>query len=111
MPGTRTAFVREVRDGAFVHNIKAPSVHPSRLQTLDNIAAMFAGAGFRRELLRRLFEPVGEVRLEPVAAFLADSARKRLENKTVPYRPVKGFTLKTKTVEEMAAEKEKYRAT
>ena len=39
-----------------------------------------------------------------------ESARKRLENKTVPYRPVKGFTLKTKTVEEMAAEKEKYRA-
>ncbi len=39
-----------------------------------------------------------------------ESAKKRLENKTVPYRPVKGFTLKTKTVEEMAAEKEKYRA-
>lgn len=35
-----------------------------------------------------------------------EGARKRLENKTIPYRPVKGFTLKTKTVEEMAAEKE-----
>ncbi|MCI8443444.1 MAG: alpha-glucosidase/alpha-galactosidase [Provencibacterium sp.] len=38
-----------------------------------------------------------------------EKAKKRLENKTVPYRPVKGFTLKTKTVEEMAAEKTKYR--
>ncbi len=39
-----------------------------------------------------------------------EKAKKRLENKTVPYRPVKGFTLTTKTVEEMAAEKEKFRA-
>lgn len=39
-----------------------------------------------------------------------ERAKARLEHKTVPYRPVKGFTLKTKTVEEMAAEKEKYRA-
>ncbi|MDE7300097.1 MAG: alpha-glucosidase/alpha-galactosidase, partial [Lachnospiraceae bacterium] len=36
-------------------------------------------------------------------------AKQRLENKTVPYRPVKGFTLKAKTVEEMAGEKAKYR--
>ena len=36
-------------------------------------------------------------------------AKARLENKTVPYREVKGFTLKAKTVEEMAAEKAKYR--
>jgi len=38
-----------------------------------------------------------------------ERAKKRLETKAVPYRPVKGFTLKAKTVEEMAAEKEKYR--
>lgn len=37
-------------------------------------------------------------------------AKKRLENRTVPYRTVKGFTLKEKTVEEMAEEKAKYRA-
>lgn len=37
-------------------------------------------------------------------------AKKRLEHKIVPYRPVKGFTLKAKTVEEMAEEKERYRA-
>lgn len=37
-------------------------------------------------------------------------AKLRLQSKAVPYRPVKGFTLKTKTVEEMAEEKEKYRA-
>lgn len=36
-------------------------------------------------------------------------AKVRLEHKTVPYRPVKGFTLKAKTVEEMAEEKAKYR--
>ena len=36
-------------------------------------------------------------------------AKKRLEHKAVPYRPVKGFTLKQKTVEEMAEEKERYR--
>lgn len=29
--------------------------------------------------------------------------------KSMPYRPVKGFTLKEKSVEEMVAEKEKYR--
>ena len=39
-----------------------------------------------------------------------ERAKKRLENKTVPYRPVKGFSLKEKTVEEMAEEKAKYRA-
>lgn len=37
-------------------------------------------------------------------------AEKRLENKTVPCRSTKGFTLKEKTVEEMAEEKAKYRA-
>lgn len=37
-------------------------------------------------------------------------AKQRLENKAVPYRPVKGFSLKAKTVEEMAEEKAKYRA-
>ncbi len=36
-------------------------------------------------------------------------AKVRLEHKTVPYRPVKGFMLKAKTVEEMAEEKAKYR--
>lgn len=39
-----------------------------------------------------------------------EKAKARLENKTVPYRPVKGFTLPTKTIEEMREEKEKYRA-
>ena len=38
-----------------------------------------------------------------------ERAKKRLENKTVPYRPVKGFVLQAKTVEEMAQEKAKYR--
>jgi alpha-galactosidase len=37
-------------------------------------------------------------------------AKERLKKKKVPYRPVKGFTLKTKTVEEMAEEKAHYRA-
>ena len=37
-------------------------------------------------------------------------AKERLKDKTVPYREAKGFTLKTKTIEEMAAEKQKYRA-
>ena len=36
-------------------------------------------------------------------------AKTRLAHKTVPYRPVKGFTVHTKTVEEMAEEKAKYR--
>ena len=36
-------------------------------------------------------------------------AKVRLQDKKVPYRPVKGFTLKEKTVEEMAEEKNKYR--
>lgn len=39
-----------------------------------------------------------------------ERAKKRLETKSVPYRPVKGFILKHKTVEEMAEEKAKYRA-
>lgn len=37
-------------------------------------------------------------------------AKERLAHKTVPYRPAKGFTLKEKSVEEMAEEKAKYRA-
>ena len=39
-----------------------------------------------------------------------ERAKERLQEKKVPYRPAKGFTLKTKTVEEMAEEKAKYRA-
>ena len=39
-----------------------------------------------------------------------EMAKKRLENKSVPYRTVKGFTLKEKSIEEMAEEKSKYRA-
>ena len=39
-----------------------------------------------------------------------ERAKKRLENKTVPYRAVKGFIMKEKTIEEMAEEKAKYRA-
>ncbi len=37
-------------------------------------------------------------------------AKERMQGELIPYRPVKGFTLKTKTVEEMAREKGKYRA-
>lgn len=37
-------------------------------------------------------------------------AKERLAHKTVPYRPAKGFSLKEKSVEEMAEEKAKYRA-
>ena len=37
-------------------------------------------------------------------------AKRRLENKTVPYRNVNGFKSKEKIVEEMAEEKAKYRA-
>ena len=37
-------------------------------------------------------------------------AKERLKNKKVPYRPVKGFSLKEKSIEEMAADKEKARA-
>ncbi|MBQ2403827.1 MAG: alpha-glucosidase/alpha-galactosidase [Lachnospiraceae bacterium] len=47
--------------------------------------------------------------LLPQYAEEIQKAKVRLENKQVPYRPVKGFTLKAKTVEEMAAEKQKYR--
>lgn len=36
-------------------------------------------------------------------------AKARLQDKKVPYRPVKGFTQKAKTVEEMEEEKQKYR--
>ena len=36
-------------------------------------------------------------------------AKERLKDKKVPYRPVQGFTVKEKTVEEMAEEKDKYR--
>ena len=39
-----------------------------------------------------------------------ERAKKRLQEKKAPYRPVKGFTLKEKTVEEMAEEKERFRA-
>lgn len=38
-----------------------------------------------------------------------ERAKVRLENKTVPYRYVKGFKLNEKTVEEMKENKEKYR--
>lgn len=38
-----------------------------------------------------------------------ERAKRRLEDKKVPYRPVNGFTVKAKTVEEMAKEKAKYR--
>ena len=37
-------------------------------------------------------------------------AKERMKGDLLPYRPVKGFTLKEKTIEEMAEEKEKYRA-
>ena len=53
---------------------------------------------------------VAEEKWLPQYAEEIERAKVRLENKTVPYRPVKGFTLKTKTVEEMAEEKAKYRA-
>ncbi len=36
-------------------------------------------------------------------------AKQRMQGELLPYRPVKGFTLQEKTVEEMAVEKEKYR--
>ena len=51
----------------------------------------------------------GEEWLPQYAAEI-DQAKKRLENKSIPYRMVKGFTLKEKTIEEMAEEKAKYRA-
>lgn len=38
-----------------------------------------------------------------------EKAKKRLENKTVAYRPIKGFTFKTKTIEEIAEKKPKKR--
>ena len=38
-----------------------------------------------------------------------ERAKVHLEENKVPYRPVKGFTLKPKTVEEMEEEKAKYR--
>ena len=47
--------------------------------------------------------------LLPQYAEEIQKAKVRLEDKKVPYRPVKGFTLKAKTVEEMAEEKQKYR--
>lgn len=53
---------------------------------------------------------VAEARWLPQYQEEIEKAKKRLEHKTVPYRPVKGFTLKAKTVEEMAAERKKYRA-
>ena len=37
-------------------------------------------------------------------------AKERMKGELLPYRPVKGFSLKTRTVEEMSEEKEKYRA-
>ncbi len=37
-------------------------------------------------------------------------AKERMQHPAVPLRPVKGFALKPKTVEEMAEEKAKYRA-
>ena len=37
-------------------------------------------------------------------------AKERMQGERLPYRPIKGFTLKEKTIEEMAQEKEKYRA-
>ena len=39
-----------------------------------------------------------------------ERARERMKTASVPLHPVKGFTLHVKTVEEMAAEKGKYRA-
>ena len=36
-------------------------------------------------------------------------AKERMAGELLPYHSVKGFTLKEKTIEEMAAEKEKYR--
>lgn len=52
---------------------------------------------------------VAEEKWLPQYAADIEKAKKRLENKTVPYRPVKGFSLKQKTVEEMAQEQKKYR--
>ncbi|MBQ6795039.1 MAG: alpha-glucosidase/alpha-galactosidase, partial [Clostridia bacterium] len=39
-----------------------------------------------------------------------EKAKERLKDKKVPYRPVKGFTKKVKTVEEMQGDEKKYRA-
>lgn len=52
---------------------------------------------------------VAEAKWLPQYAEEIERAKVRLENKKVPYRPVKGFALKEKTVEEMAQEKAKYR--
>ena len=53
---------------------------------------------------------VAQAQWLPQYAEEIERAKVRLEDKKVPYRPAKGFTLKTKTVEEMSEEKEKFRA-
>jgi len=53
---------------------------------------------------------VAQAKWLPQYAEEIEKAKVRLKNKKVPYRPVKGFTLKAKTTEEMSADKEKYRA-
>ncbi len=52
---------------------------------------------------------VANEHLLPQYAAEIEKAKVRLEHKTVPYRPVKGFTLHEKTVQEMSEEKAKYR--
>lgn len=52
---------------------------------------------------------VAEKEWLPQYAEEIEKTEKRLENKQVPYRKVKGFKQASKTVEEMAEQKEKYR--
>ena len=52
---------------------------------------------------------VEEAEWLPQYAEEIERAKERLQYKTVPYRPVEGFTLQEKTVEEMAQEERKYR--
>ncbi len=52
---------------------------------------------------------VANENLLPQYASEIEKAKVRLEHKTVPYRPVKGFALQEKTIQEMTEEKAKYR--
>lgn len=53
---------------------------------------------------------VAQAQWLPQYAEEIERAKVRLEDKKVPYRPVEGHTQKTKTVEEMAEDKERFRA-
>src|SRR5947209_4182360 len=61
------AAVGQVCDVVLVDNVKVPSIHAPGLQSFDDIGAMLFTTLIRRDYRRLFLQPVGKVRLKPVA--------------------------------------------